>query len=92
MQVTSESAKVYRGGGRRWFTLRAACRAEARAKMKARCECDYCDHPEMPGCPREDLPCSLHEPDRYPKIVRRLASIYYRAATTSKPNAEDGNG
>ncbi|MEC3912214.1 hypothetical protein U5A82_17545 [Sphingobium sp. CR2-8] len=34
--VSSESATVYRGGGRRYLTLPAACRAEARAKVKQR--------------------------------------------------------
>lgn len=78
---TVEQATVYRGGGRRWFTLAAACRADARIKIKSRCECDYCDHPEMPGAGTEHLPCSLHAHDRYPKILRRLTRIYLRAAT-----------
>ncbi len=48
MNVTIENAAVFRGGGRRWFTLRAACKAEARALLNKHCECDYCDH-EMWG-------------------------------------------
>lgn len=28
-------AKVYYGGNRRWFTLDAACNAEARARLRA---------------------------------------------------------
>lgn len=70
--VTIEQATVYRGGGRRWFSLNAACRAEAKAIMKRKCECDYVDH-ENYG--RQELPCSLHHPDRYSKIVRRLARL-----------------
>jgi len=35
-RVRSEPATVYRGGGRRYLTLAAACRAEARAKVKQR--------------------------------------------------------
>lgn len=29
-------ARVFYGGGRRWLTLRAACNAEAKARLKAR--------------------------------------------------------
>jgi hypothetical protein len=78
--VNPETATVYRGGGRRWFTPQAACRAEARARLKVDCGCDYCDHE---GYGREHITCSRHKPDRYPKIVRRLTRIYlaaYRAA------------
>jgi hypothetical protein len=35
--VQAEMAVVYRGGGRRFLTLKAACRAEA--KRAIRCEC-----------------------------------------------------
>lgn len=76
MIPTVEQATVYRGGGRRWLTRKAACKAEARAKIKTRCECDYCDHGLMG---REHLTCSLHHPDRYPKILRRLARMYEAA-------------
>lgn len=79
MGVTSETATVYRFGNRRYFTKRAACTARARAKLKERCECDYCDHDELPGCPREDLPCSLHAYPRNEKIMRRLTRIYMKA-------------
>jgi hypothetical protein len=77
MKVTKEAATVFRGGGRRWFTLASACSAEARAKIKTRCDCDYCDHE---GYGREHLTCDLHHPDRYPKILRRLARVYLAAA------------
>lgn len=45
MKVTKESATVWRGGGRRYFTKSAAINAEARAsynqivKSSGRCEC-----------------------------------------------------
>lgn len=32
--VTIETATVYRGGGRRWLTCKAACKAEAVAVIK----------------------------------------------------------
>jgi hypothetical protein len=77
MKVSIETATVYRGGGRRYFTKRAAVRAEARAKLKERCDCDYCDHPEMPGRPTEDLPCKYHDgSERADKILRRLTRLY----------------
>jgi hypothetical protein len=34
MAVTKETATVYRGGGRRWFSLRSAVRAEAISIIK----------------------------------------------------------
>lgn len=77
MNIATETATVYRGGGRRWFTKNAACKAEARAKIKEKCECDHIDHE---GHGRQDLPCSRHHPDRYPKILRRLTRIYINAA------------
>ena len=80
MSVAIETATVYRGGGRRWFTVQAACRAEARAKLKLNCDCDYCDHPEMPGCPTEDLPCQYHDgSERAAKILRRMTRLYVAA-------------
>lgn len=85
MNISTETATVYRGGGRRWFTRQAACRAEARAKIKERCECDYCDHPEMPGCPTEDFPCRYHDgSERAEKILRRLSRKYLAAALARK--------
>lgn len=83
MQV--ETATVYRGGGRRWFTKKAACRADARARLKEGCECDYCDHPEMPGAGREHLPCHYHDgSERATKILRRLTRIYIAASSAKK--------
>lgn len=80
MIVRAETATVYRGGGRRYFTKRAACRAEARAKLREHCDCDYCDHPEMPGAPTEHLPCRYHDgSESAQKILRRLTRIYAKA-------------
>lgn len=81
MNVTVETATVYRGGGRRYFTKRAAISAEARAKLRERCDCDYCDHPEMPGAGREHLPCQYHDgSERAYKILRRLTRLYMNSA------------
>lgn len=86
MNVTVESATVYRGGGRRWFTKRAACKAEARAKINKDCGCDYCDHG---GYGREHLPCGRHvDGERYAKMLRRLTRIYINAAKASTKEAQ----
>ena len=80
MSISKETATVYRGGGRRWFTMRAACRAEAKAKLKSKCDCDYCEHDEMPGCPTEYFPCQYHDDsERAAKILRRLTRAYVAA-------------
>jgi hypothetical protein len=44
MTVTTEAATVYRGGGRRWFSLKAAIKAEAVAIIKSK-------HPSEPSEP-----------------------------------------
>jgi len=85
--IQIETATVYRGGGRRYFTKRAAVVAEARAKLRERCDCDYCDHPERPGCPTEQLPCQYHDgSERAEKILRRLTRIYMNAEKSAPRN------
>lgn len=76
MPVTTEQATVYRAGGRRYFTKRAAVNALVRAKLKEKCACDYVDHEDYG---REDLPCSLHASPRHETIVRRLTRVYMNA-------------
>jgi len=78
--IRAETATVYRAGGRRFLTLRSAVRGAVRKKLREKCECDYCDHPEMPGCPTEDFPCKYHDnSDRAQKIARRLGRMYVTA-------------
>lgn len=78
--IRKESAIVYRGGGRRWFTLDAACRAAARAKLKTRCECDSGDaEAQYPGST-----CHYHG-ERYGRFVRKLAAIYKAAQQEPTP-------
>lgn len=81
MKITIETATVYRGGGRRWLTKRSAIKAEARAKIKSRCDCDTSDDGTYGTI---HLTCSLHQPGRYEKILRRLTRVY--AAAMSTPN------
>lgn len=83
MSVTTEDATVFRGGGRRWFTLRAACKAEARALLNKHCDCDH------EGWGREDLPCRLHHPDRYPRIIKRLTDGFMRRYRASQKSGGD---
>lgn len=82
MIPAEQQATVYIGGGRRWFTKRAACRAEAKAKVKARCDCESINHGHM-GI--EYLTCSYHaDADRFQKIIRRLSGMYLRAMEGAK--------
>ena len=66
MSVVAETAVAYRGGGRRWFTLRAACKAEAKVLVGNK----Y-------GCPGEDLPQYV---DRLYRIRNRYARLLERRA------------
>jgi len=63
MMVKTEQATVYRGGGRRWFTKKAAARAEAarlyRSKYPCTCEPDL------------GYACA-HHTDHREKFVRRV--------------------
>lgn len=74
MSITVEQATVYRGGGRRFFTKRAAANNAARQTIKSRCGCDDDDH----GIGYPGVTCPLHEPERYHKILRRLARLHLK--------------
>lgn len=79
MSVSASQAKVYKGGGRRYFTLRAACNAEARARLKERCDCESIDHGGSFGT--EHLYCNYHHPvyeERTAQIIKRLSNGYMR--------------
>ena len=72
--MKTENAVVYRGGGRRWFTKRAAARADAREKIRTKCECEKGDHITP------DEVCNYHyDLVRFNKMVRRLARMYERS-------------
>ena len=71
--MQKETAIVYKAAGRRWLTKRAAGQAEARAKIKQRCDCDKGDS-ITPG-----YTCSYHiDHGRYMKMLRRLGKMYER--------------
>lgn len=87
--ILTETTTVYKANGRRYLTLRAAATAAARGRLQDRCECDYCDHPEMPGAPTEYLPCSYHNnSERAQKIIRRLARIYLQSFRAANKEAK----
>jgi hypothetical protein len=71
--VTDEVAKVYRAGGRRFFSKKAAFHAAARAIIKKRCDCEMGDS-ITPG-----ITCRYHEPEHYPVVAARLARFVARA-------------
>lgn len=86
MTVTTETATVYRGGRRRWFSLDAAIKAEAqmlhRQRFKPRCECEDGDE-HMLG-----ETCQYHEYEFYRKFVRRVTRlIKTRIGEQHEPNA-----
>jgi hypothetical protein len=78
MTIQTEQTTVYRGGGRRWFSKRAAAKAEARAMLYRRypCECDDDD----PAIGYPGVCCYVHAMDcfHYAKIIRRLARLYLK--------------
>ena len=74
--ITKETATVYRGGGKRYFTKKAAYNAAARAKIKTRCDCES---PMLADFETGYLPvcCKYHEDaDRLAKLQARLARWY----------------
>lgn len=73
--ILTESAIVYRGGGRRWFTKKAAINAEAKAMwrsvsiLKNRCDCDSHGTPIDYGFDFGEYVCEYHEQDS--KVFKR---------------------
>ncbi len=77
--IQPESATVYRGGGRRWFTKTAAERAEARKLLKTRCECSEGDW-QTPA-----YTCLLHrDPIKLDRMVRLTVAMVVRRRALSK--------
>lgn len=65
MPVTTETATVYKGGGRRYFSKGAAIHSEARAAFRAavrskedRCNCETVNHE---GFGEYTDPCKYHD-------------------------------
>ena len=65
-------ARIYYGGGRRWFSLKAACRAEAKTLIKAR------------AVKRQGF--FLDDGDEYPvALINRVARILERQHRRTTP-------
>lgn len=71
--IRQETAAVFRGGGRRFFTRKAAERAEAKAAIRKRCECcdgDWETPPEV---------CTYHrDPERLQRTIHLLVVMFIR--------------
>jgi hypothetical protein len=66
-------AKIYYGGGRRYFTLRAACLNEAKARVKAHFR-------------RRNGGYFLDDGDKYPgELIARVARLLERHHRTTTP-------
>ena len=73
--VRVETARVYHGATRRFFTRRAAYRDHAKAYIRECCTCDPGDGWHDPG-----YPCDWHEmdADAFGRLVDRLATWFQR--------------
>jgi hypothetical protein len=72
--VSSSIATVFHGGGRRWLSRRSAERAEAKAIVRRRCECDRGDT-VTPG-----YACVYHsmEPQKFDRMIHLLVVMFIR--------------
>ncbi|WP_421696868.1 hypothetical protein [Ancylobacter sp.] len=69
-------AVVWHGGGRRWFTRRAAENAEARRLINKRCECDNGDAFTPP------YTCGLHKDAvKNARRTRLMVAMFVRPTT-----------
>ena len=85
--VGCESATVYKGGGRRYLTKRAAYNGAARAKIRSRCDCEpglYNDYQTGYAA----MPCRYHEDmDKCAKLQSRLARWYAHLDSSNEDGA-----
>jgi hypothetical protein len=68
MSIQTQQATVFIGGRRRWLTRKGAERAEARAAVRRRCEC------ERGGYDDPGSTCHYHSMD--PVKYQRMISLY----------------
>ena len=78
MTVRAETATVYRGGRRRWFSLAAAVKAEAVAKIKAKHPTERFDSETGDGFHWTELP-------RSDVLLRRMCRLIRAAAPLKEP-------
>lgn len=83
--IQTETATVYRGGGRRWFALDTAVKAEAnaayRAIVKAKGLCE-CGSQHIEGYGDIDDYCLYHDQSKplYGRYIRYVSRIIKRGA------------
>lgn len=71
MTIKISTATVFHGGRRRWFSLGAACRAEACAIVNRFCDCEPWDGDHV----TPPVVCALHrDPARRERLVNWLAA------------------
>lgn len=77
-----EQATVYRAGGRRWFTQKAALKAYANAKFRAkhRCECEQGDY----STGYAGYTCGIHA--IYDKVMPRYLRVLRKAPPVDPPD------
>jgi len=88
--VTVETAKVYRGAGRRYFTKNAAIKAEAIAIIKARYPSER-EHYDRNGYP-EDPGFHWHELKRSEVMLRRMCRLIKAHGISCSAPGGDGEG
>lgn len=73
-RVLRETATVWRGGGRRYFTRKAAELAQARSAVRSRCDCSNGDYVTPP------YSCHYHsmDPGRYHRMLRLYVAMFVR--------------
>jgi hypothetical protein len=69
--VTIENAKVYKGGGRRFFTKKAAFNAEAWAMISKKHPCDCT--PSEPETGAAGEACWRHGDEKAKRVAERLS-------------------
>lgn len=93
--VTKEIATVYYGGGRRWFTLDAACRAEAFRSLKRRAHArgwyEY-RHDFASQTGHDELTISERWMGRGMRLLTRWHKAAFKAALTQPPTGSAQQG
>lgn len=75
--VQTETAQVYRGGGRRFFTRKAAERSEAKSIIRTRCECEHGDGSPY-GYPGQTCTYHAMAPQQFERLVHLLIIMFIR--------------
>lgn len=93
--ITAETATVYRGGGRRWFSKKTAIKAEAakifRDRVKPLCDCDSPEYGDFGSCTYPGNICQYHDGTYRERFTRRVARLI-AAAEIGSNIAGDGGG